>query len=241
MFGMLRCAFKKVMEQRQRQADQIVARYLASRRGQPDLQNGSTLRPLHGANAATKDACNVRTDEQVMSDVVEAGPRGQAGNLRVRQVSWGDPDIGIAASRSLSGLDFVRKIASGEIPKPPTFELIDFSLVEAEFGRVVAEIVPAEFHYNPAGVVHGGIVCTLLDSVLGLAVLTRQAVGFGFTTLEVKVNFVRPISIETGPLLASGQVVHPGARISTSEGQLVDRSGKLFAHGTATCMVLPYK
>ena len=157
---------------------------------------------------------------------------------RVRSVSWSDPAISVEAARSLNGVDFVRKIMRGQIPAPPTFELIDFRLIKVELGEVAGEFEPAEFHYNPAGVVHGGIVCTLLDSVMGLSVLAQLPVGSAFSTLEVKVNFVRPISVKTGALLAKGKVVHPGSRIATAEARLVDLQGKLYAHGTATCIVL---
>ncbi len=157
---------------------------------------------------------------------------------RVRTFSWGDPAISVQAARSLSGIDFVRKIMRGQIPAPPVLGLIDFRLVKVEPGAVSAELEPAEFHYNPMGGVHGGIVCTLLDSVMGLAVHAQLPPGSLFSTLEVKVNFVRPISVKTGMLLAEGKVVHAGSRIATTEARLVDRQGKLYAHGTATCIIL---
>lgn len=91
----------------------------------------------------------------------------------------------------------------------------------------------------PMGGVHAGVVCTLLDTVMGLAVLAQLPPGSAFSTLEVKVHFVRPIAVKTGTLVAEGKVVHPGSRIATAEARLVDRQGKLYAHGTATCIVLP--
>jgi len=158
---------------------------------------------------------------------------------RIRTISWGDPVISVEAARSLRGVDFVRKIMNGQIPAPPTFELIGFRLIGVEPGEVTGDFEPAEFHYNPMGGVHGGIVCFLLDSVMGLAVHSQLPTGSLFATLEAKVHFVRPISATTGRLLAHGKVVHPGARIATAESRLVDKSGKLFAHGTATCIVVP--
>ncbi|MGP0090885.1 MAG: PaaI family thioesterase [Xanthobacteraceae bacterium] len=138
----------------------------------------------------------------------------------------------------MSGLEFVRNLMGGQVPAPPAFELIDFRLVKVEPGEVTGEFEPAEFHYNPMGGVHGGIVCTLLDSVMGLAVHAQLPAGSLFSTLEVKVHFVRPVSVKTHTLLAEGKVVHPGSRIATAEGRLIDRQGKLYAHGTATCIVL---
>lgn len=158
---------------------------------------------------------------------------------RVRTVSWGDPAISVEAARSLSGVDFVRKIMRNQIPTPPVFDLIDFRLVKVEPGEVIGELEPAEFHYNPMGGVHGGVVCTLLDSVMGLAVHAQLPPGSLFATLEVKVHFVRPISVKTGTLVAEGKVIHPGSRIATAEGRLINQQGKLYAHGTATCIVLP--
>lgn len=158
---------------------------------------------------------------------------------RVRTVSWGDPAISVEAARSLSGVDFVRKIMHSQIPAPPVFDLIDFRLLKVEPGEVTGELKPAEFHYNPMGGVHGGVVCTLLDSVMGLAVHAQLPPGSLFATLEVKVHFVRPISVKTGTLVAEGKVIHPGSRIATAEGRLINQQGKLYAHGTATCIVLP--
>lgn len=157
---------------------------------------------------------------------------------RVRTVSWGDPAISVKAAQSLCGIDFVRRIMRGQIPAPPAFDLLDFRLVRVDLGDVACEFEPAEFHYNPMGGVHGGIVSTLLDSVMGLAVHTQLPVGSLFSTIELNVNFVRPISVKTGPLLAEGKVVHPGSRVATVEARLVDRGGKLYAHSTATCIVL---
>lgn len=158
---------------------------------------------------------------------------------RIRTFSWDDPAIAIEAARSISGVEFVRRIMRGELPAPPAFKLIDFSLIKVEPGDVRGDFEPAEFHYNPAGVVHGGMVCTLLDSVMGLAVLTKLPSGFGFSTLEVKVNFVRPITMKTGALLAEGKVIHSGSRIATADAGLIDAQGKIYAHGTSTCIVIP--
>lgn len=168
----------------------------------------------------------------------ETSPDDDAAKPRVRTISWGDPAIGAEVARSMSGVDFVRKIMRGEVPAPPIMDLIGFRLVKVEPGEVTFEFEPAEIHYNPMGGVHGGVVTTLLDSAMGLAVLAQLPLGSGFSTLEVKVNFVRGISAETGTLLAEGKVVHPGAKVATAESRLVDRQGKLYAHGTTTCLVL---
>ena len=156
---------------------------------------------------------------------------------RSRMVSWEDPQELIAAAGKLSGLEFFRAIVSGELPQPPIGHLIDMAMTEAEKGRIVFEFTPAEFHYNPIGTVHGGIPCTLLDSALACSVQSMLPKSAYFTTLEIKVNMVRPITIKTGRMRCEASVLHLGRRTATVEGRLLDGSGKLFAHGTTTCMI----
>jgi uncharacterized protein (TIGR00369 family) len=143
-----------------------------------------------------------------------------------------------ARGRELCGLDYVRLIFAGELPPPPISTLMGFRGVEAERGRAVFEIVPREEHYNPIGSVHGGVALTLLDSAMGCAVHTLLDAGVGYTTLEVKANFVRPITVETGLVTCEGVVVHGGSRVATAEGRVTDAAGKLLAHGTTTCLIL---
>jgi uncharacterized protein (TIGR00369 family) len=98
--------------------------------------------------------------------------------------------------------------------------------------------MPGEQHYNPIGVVHGGLAMTLLDSAMGCAVQTHMPAGGGYTTLEAKTHLVRAITSKTGSLRAIGKALHLGSRVATAEGRLVDGAGKLYAHATTTCMVL---
>ena len=148
-----------------------------------------------------------------------------------------DPVALAARGRELSGIEYVRQIFDGELPPPPISQLMGFRGVEFEHGRAVFEMTPGPEHYNPIGSVHGGIALTLLDSAMGCAVHTTLAAGVGYTTLEVKTNFVRPITAETGVIRCEGTVVHGGSRIATAEGKLVDGAGKLLAHGTTTCLI----
>ena len=138
----------------------------------------------------------------------------------------------------MSGIDFLRALCDGRLPPPPIAELLGFKLVEVEPGHVVFEVLPAEQHYNPIGVVHGGLAMTLLDSAMSCSVQTQVPAGSGYTTVETKTNLTRPITSQTGKLRAIGKVIHAGSRIATAEGRLVDAAGKLYAHGTATCIVL---
>ena len=153
-------------------------------------------------------------------------------------VAWDDPAPLAQAGRTLSGIEFLRAIKDGRLPAPPMAALLGFTLTEAEPGRAVFEVVPAEQHYNPIGVVHGGLAMTLLDSAMACSVQTQLPAKTGYTSLEVKVNLVRAVTSSVGRLRAIGTVVHAGKRVATAEGRLEDADGKLYAHGTTTCIIL---
>jgi uncharacterized protein (TIGR00369 family) len=158
--------------------------------------------------------------------------------MRSLSVSWQDPEALAQAGRSMSGIDFLRAIRDGRLPAPPIAELLGFKLIEVEPGHAVFECVPAEQHYNPIGVVHGGLAMTLLDSAMGCSVQSHMPAGGGYTTLEAKTNLVRAVTAQTGALRAIGKVLNLGSRVATAEGRLVDAAGKLYAHATTTCLVL---
>lgn len=157
---------------------------------------------------------------------------------RTRTVKWEDPRPLGKAGRGLSGFEFLQKIVSGELPPPPLAALLNFALVELDQGRATFAVEPAEYHYNPIGVVHGGLAATLLDSAMGCAVHSTLPAGAGYTTLEIKVNFIRAMTAETGRVRCEAKVVHVGARTATAEGRVIDEAGKLYAHGTTTCLIL---
>lgn len=139
--------------------------------------------------------------------------------------------------RGMAGLDVLRAVAEGRLPGSPIAGLIGFRLVEAAPGRAVFEGTPGERHLNPMGGVHGGYAATLLDSCMGCAVHTVLAAGQSYTTLELKVSYVRGMTAATGPVRAEGSVLNAGRRAAFAEGRLLDASGRLMAHGTTTCMV----
>jgi uncharacterized protein (TIGR00369 family) len=155
-------------------------------------------------------------------------------------VRWSDPAELEAAGLEMSGLEFWRAIAAEELPPPPIAKLMGFAeIAEVDEGRVSFAGTPSEAVYNPIGVVHGGYASTLLDSAVGCAVHTTLPPGTGYTTLELKVNFVRPITARTGRVLATGTVIHRGGKVATAEGRLVEEAtGKLLAHATTTCLIL---
>src|SRR3954471_5374396 len=142
------------------------------------------------------------------------------------------------AARKLSGLEFLQAMRDGRLPAPPMARLLGFTLTEVALGHAVFEVMPGEQHYNPIGVVHGGLAMTLLDSAMGVCVHASLPAGTAYTTLEAKTNLARPITSQTGKLRAIGKALHIGKRVATAEGRLEDASGKLYAHATTTCIVL---
>jgi len=141
--------------------------------------------------------------------------------------------------KDMSGLEFLRRIVDGRLPRPPITETLGFDLAEVSPGFALFTMTPQFRHYNPIGTVHGGVAATLLDSCMSCAVQTTMEAGLGYTTLEIKVNMVRPITEKTGPIRAEGRSLHTGRRSATAEGKILDATGTLLAHGTTTCIVFP--
>jgi uncharacterized protein (TIGR00369 family) len=165
---------------------------------------------------------------------VEEAPTG----ARTKTITWEDPLAALAHAGEMSGIEFIRAIFEGRLPSPPITATMGFTGGTAEVGKATFLGAAGEHLYNPIGVVHGGFAMTLLDSAMGCAVHTTLAAGEAYTTLETKVNFVRPITLETGPLRCDAVVVHRGGKIATADGRLVaEETGKLLAHGTTTCLV----
>ena len=154
-------------------------------------------------------------------------------------VTWEDPLAAYEEGKKLTkAIDYLRAIRDGKLPAPPIARLLSMDLVEVEEGKAVFTLTPAEQHYNPIGVVHGGIAFTMLDSAMGCCVQTLLPAGKGYTTLEIKANLVRAITLKTGPIRATGKIVHMGRQTATAEGRIEDAEGKLYAHGTTTCLIL---
>ena len=159
---------------------------------------------------------------------------------RSRLIEWGDPFEALRAATGKTGLELLREIEEGHLPPPPIALTMGFMGVHFEEGRAIFEGEADESVYNPIGVVHGGYAMALLDSAMGCAVHTTLAVGERYATLEVKTNFVRPITLETGRVRCEGAVIHRGAAVATAEGRVIAiESGKLLAHRTTTCLIIP--
>jgi len=137
-----------------------------------------------------------------------------------------------------TGLAFLQGVIGRRHPAPPFAETSDIWMTLAEHGRVVFEATPSQRFLNPLGTVHGGWISTLIDSAMGCAVHSTLKPGFGYTTVDMTVTFVRAVMPASGILTCEGKIVHSGGRIATAEGRIVDAAGKLIAHGTETCMIL---
>jgi uncharacterized protein (TIGR00369 family) len=141
--------------------------------------------------------------------------------------------------KAMSGLEFVKGLANGELPLNTIAQTLGYDVVEAESGRVAIALHPTGAHLNPSGTVHGGLTATLLDSCMGLAVRSMLDKGLSSTTLEFKISLVRAITLETGQIRAEGKVINCGRRVGTAEGRVTDAKGRLLAHGTTTCLIFP--
>ncbi|HEX3911530.1 MAG TPA: PaaI family thioesterase [Solirubrobacteraceae bacterium] len=177
-----------------------------------------------------------------MSQSTEAGPTEQSqfeAARRTRTFSWQDPAATAAEGLKLPGIEYIGKVASGELPAPPIARLLDMQIVEVQEGKAVFALTPAEWMYNPIGMVHGGIAATILDSCMGCAVHTTLPAGVGYTTTDVQVRYIRAMGGATGRVLAEGRVIHAGRRTATAEGRLfVEADETLIAHGSTGCAIL---
>ena len=160
------------------------------------------------------------------------------GNMdRTLNVTWRDPADGETAATTLTGIEYLRAMARGDAPPPPLATILGLELEEIDEGRVTVTVIPKEFHYNPRGVVHGGLAAALFDSALGCAVQSMLPPASAAPTIQLQVNYIRPITVATGKVSCSGEVIHLGRNSATAEGRLVDSSGKLYAHATATFII----
>jgi uncharacterized protein (TIGR00369 family) len=161
------------------------------------------------------------------------------GEPRTKTITWYDPLTTAAKGAELPGRDYLRAIAEGILPPPPIASLLQFAITEVGDGEVRFAVTPDESAYNPIGLVHGGLVCTLLDSVVGCAVQTTLPAGTGYTSIELKVSYVRPIHASTGEIHSHGWVTKPGRRGAVAEGDVRDGDGKLLATASSSLLIMP--
>ncbi len=155
-----------------------------------------------------------------------------------RTVTWADPLETRDRLAQLSGLEAMQALLDGRVSPPPIAETMNFALTGARPGEVTFECRPGHEHYNPLGLVHGGLACTLLDTVTGCAAHTTLEAGRGYTSIEISVKYLRPITIDSGVLTAVGVVTKPGRRVIFAEGTIADAAGTLLATASSTLLVL---
>lgn len=176
-------------------------------------------------------------ENQLNSENVRAQWLAEEAEIRAR---LGVPGVvTLEQLRSMPGLEFFERMGRGELPSAPIGTVFDFIPVEWKKGRVVFQGTPKKAYYNPIGSVHGGYAATLLDSCLGCAVHSMLPEHTGYTTVELKVNYIRPLTEDTGPVRAEGKVVSVGRQVGIAEGRIHDASGKLYAFATTSCLIFP--
>jgi uncharacterized protein (TIGR00369 family) len=160
---------------------------------------------------------------------------------RRRVVTWHDPKASARLGAQMAGLDYLRAMMAGDLPPPPAIELLGITMLSAEPGIVRMGMPVGEYLYNPIGTVHGGTIATLLDSVLGCAVHSMLPAGRGYTTLEIKVNYLRAVTEATAEIVAEGRTVHVGRQSAVAEGRVTDESGRIYATASTTCLVFDHR
>jgi uncharacterized protein (TIGR00369 family) len=173
------------------------------------------------------------------AETAETGTPGNWGTARTRTVEWHDPMITAAGALQRSGLETMQAIRDGILPPPPIAMLMQMGITGLEEGRVEFTCAVDESVYNPIGVVHGGLVCTMLDTVAGCAVHTTLPAGVGYTSIELKVNYLRAVHAASGPLTAIGRVIKPGRRVAFAEGEVLDAAGRSVATASSSLLVFP--
>ncbi|ORB66025.1 PaaI family thioesterase [Mycolicibacterium tusciae] len=171
------------------------------------------------------------------ADLTDNDARTDWGPQRSKTITWHEPGPSTAKGLTMAGLDYLQAIAEGRLPQAPISGLMEFAIAEAHEGRVVFTCQPDESAYNPIGAIHGGLICTLLDSVTGCAVHSTLPAGKGYTSIEIKVNYLKAVRLSSGVLTAVGTVVKTGSRVGFSDGVVTDESGAIVATATSTLLI----
>ena len=168
----------------------------------------------------------------------EESPITPWGAPRSKSVTWHEPSIVAGAVPTLSGIEFLRAVRDERLPAPPIARLMGMRLTEVEPGRIVFECEPDESVYNPIGTVHGGLLCTLADSVTACAVQTTLPLGMTYTSIDLNISYLRPVTVNSGVLRATGTVTKPGRRVAFASAEIVDAAGKVVATATSSCLIM---
>jgi uncharacterized protein (TIGR00369 family) len=154
-----------------------------------------------------------------------------------RLVTWQSPSLYINQMRQMSGTEYINAVRAGDMPVSPMLKLLDIHGREWHEGYALFTVVPQEFHYNPMGIAHGGLACALLDTAMAVSVMTMLPQGVGYVTLEIKINFTKPMLSESGEMRAEGRAIHVGSKTATADGRIMDANGVIYAHGTTTLLL----
>lgn len=158
--------------------------------------------------------------------------------IRTRTYEWNDPIDNLNTAWQMAGFDYLHAINSGEVPLPPLSKTLQFGKSEISHGSVSFNFEPQEFHYNTLGTVHGGVIAAILDTAMGCTLQSTLPAGILYTTLELKVNFIKAVTIKAKSLVAKGTLIHAGKSTAVIAAELVDSDGKVYAHSTSTCLLL---
>jgi uncharacterized protein (TIGR00369 family) len=177
------------------------------------------------------------TETQIDAGSGAADGEDSDSGARTRTYTWGDPMTAAAALGRSNGLETLRAFALGSMPPPPISRTLAFEVVDVREGFAAVTMLPLEFHYNPLGSVHGGVIATLLDTAAGCAVHTTLDAGQGYTSLDLTTKFLRPVTLHSGQLRGEGTVVARTRQTALAEARLVDAAGRLVAHATSSCLI----
>jgi uncharacterized protein (TIGR00369 family) len=172
--------------------------------------------------------------------MTQTQPGSQArtdGAVRTRTYTWTDPSVTLAALPGMSGIEFLSAIGRGVLPPPPVMGTLGMEPVEVGEGWIRFSLVPQEMHYNPIGTVHGGVLATMLDSAAGCAVHSTLPAGMGYTSMDLTTKYLRPVTVATGRIIATGTVLSRGSRTALAEARLTDSRDNLLAHATSSCLI----
>jgi uncharacterized protein (TIGR00369 family) len=159
------------------------------------------------------------------------------GEERTREVTWRDPVPPLASLRAMPGLVFLQGMIDGLVPPPPIAATLGFEIIAVAPGTAEFRLEPQEYHFNPLGLVHGGVLCTLLDTVIGCALHTTLETGWGYTSIDLNVTYVRPVTLKTGVLTAVGTLSKGGRRVSFASGEIRDAAGATIATATSSLLM----
>ena len=158
---------------------------------------------------------------------------------QTRTYSWTDPREQDAAARGMAGIEFLHRLRAGDLGRTPMMATLGFELIAVDDGHVEFECLAGDHMYNPIGVVAGGVAATLLDAAAGCAVHTTLPTGTGYTTVDLSVHYLRPITTDLGPIRAIGTVLNRGRRMALGRAEVRDGANRLLAHATSSCMLFP--